>query len=220
MRQAKQTCQEILTMFQARATLEEEYGKKLIKLSKSPLGKDELGSLRDSLDVVRLEIESMGKSHLEVSSKIKDQLESSLAEFNDTQKGKRKMYQYTVDKTFRNKQLYSQQLAKAKEKYDQECVRTKSFPTAKLTLTGKDSSKASAKSEKTEQASKTAELEYQTSLRQLQEINEKWIVEWRVACDKFQLMEEQRIDYLRTTMWNYANILSSTCVEDDEVGMK
>ncbi|CAO3572428.1 unnamed protein product [Mortierella alpina] len=33
---------------------------------------------------------------------------------------------------------------------------------------------------------------------------------------KFQLLEEQRVDYLRTTLWNYANIISSTCVADDE----
>ena len=88
-------------------------------------------------------------------------------------------------------------------------------------------------------------MEYQASIRQLTEINDKWIIEWRAACDvseanyrtpadflitsrvftdravfifqKFQLLEEQRIDYVGTTLWNYANIISSTCVADDEV---
>ncbi|KAF9363390.1 hypothetical protein BGX34_004265 [Mortierella sp. NVP85] len=196
MRHAKVTCQEILSMFQARAALEEEYGKKLLKLSKSPLGKDELGSLRDSLDVVRYEVEATGKSHVELASKMRDQLESALAEFNNSQKDKRKM---------------------AKEKYDAECLRTKGLSAAKMNLAGKELDKVSLKMEKTELASRAADIEYQASIRQLTEINDKWIVEWRAACDKFQLLEEQRIDYLRTTLWNYANIISSACVADDEV---
>ncbi|KAF9962711.1 Proline-serine-threonine phosphatase-interacting protein 2 [Mortierella alpina] len=199
MRHAKLTCQEILTMFQARAALEEDYGKKLLKLSKSPLGKDELGSLRDSLDVIRYEIEATGKSHIELASKMRDQLESALAEFNNNQKDKRKMHQASIDRTFRNKQLYLLQLIKAKEKYDAECIRSKGLSAAKMNLVGKELDKVSA------------------SIRQLSEINDKWILEWRAACDKFQLLEEQRVDYLRTTLWNYANIISSTCVADDEV---
>ncbi|KAF9960382.1 hypothetical protein BGZ65_012419, partial [Modicella reniformis] len=193
MRHAKLTCQEILGMFQARAALEEEYGKKLLKLSKSQLGKDELGSLRDSLDVVRHEVEATGKSHVDLASKMRDQLESALAEFNNSQKDKRKL---------------------AKEKYDAECLRSKGLSAAKLNLVGKELDKVSMKIEKTELASRAAE--YQASVRQLTEVNEKWIVEWRSACDKFQSLEEQRIDYLRTTLWNYANIISSTCVADDE----
>ncbi|KAK5817076.1 hypothetical protein F5H01DRAFT_342368 [Linnemannia elongata] len=217
MRHAKVTCQEILGMFQARAALEEEYGKKLVKLSKSPLGKDEVGSLRDSLDVVRFEIEATGKSHIELASKMRDQLESALEEFNNSQKDKRKLHQASIDRTFRNKQLYLQQLVKAKEKYDAECVRTKGLSAARMNLVGKELDKVSVKMEKTELASRAADVEYQASIRQLTEINDKWIIEWRAACDKFQLLEEQRIDYVGTTLWNYANIISSTCVADDEV---
>ncbi|KAK3844404.1 MAG: hypothetical protein J3R72DRAFT_78132 [Linnemannia gamsii] len=198
MRHAKVTCQEILGMFQARAVLEED-------------------SLRDSLDVVRFEIEATGKSHIELASKMRDQLESALEEFNNSQKDKRKLHQASIDRTFRNKQLYLQQLVKAKEKYDAECVRTKGLSAARMNLVGKELDKVSVKMEKTELASRAADVEYQASIRQLTEINDKWIIEWRAACDKFQLLEEQRIDYVGTTLWNYANIISSTCVADDEV---
>ncbi|KAF9326473.1 Proline-serine-threonine phosphatase-interacting protein 2 [Podila minutissima] len=137
MRHAKLTCQEILGMFQARAALEEEYGKKLLKLSKASLGKDELGSLRDSLDVVRYEIEATGKSHIELASKMRDQLENALADFNNSQKDKRKL---------------------AKEKYDAECIRTKGLSAAKMNLVGKELDKVSLKMEKTELASRAAEV--------------------------------------------------------------
>ncbi|KAG0252027.1 hypothetical protein DFQ27_008323 [Actinomortierella ambigua] len=216
MKQAKTTCQEILTMFQARASLEEEYGKKLLKLAKCPLGKDELGTLRESLDVVRYEIEAIGKSHIELASKIRDQLESALVDVMNSQKDKRKLHQASVDRTFRNKQLYLQQLIKAKEKYDAECLKTKGLSAAKMTLHGKDLDKVSTKIERTELASRAADVEYQQSIRQLTEINDRWISEWGTACDVFQGLEEQRIDYLRTTLWNYANIISTACVADDE----
>ncbi|KAG0376840.1 Proline-serine-threonine phosphatase-interacting protein 2 [Mortierella sp. AD032] len=166
-----------------KAALEEEYGKKLVKLSKSPLGKDEVGSLRDSLDVVRFEIEATGKSHIELASKMRDQLESALEEFNNSQKDKRKLHQASIDRTFRNKQLYLQQLVKAKEKYDAECVRTKGLSAARMNLVGKELDKVSVKMEKTELASRVADVEYQASIRQLTEINDKWITEWRAACD-------------------------------------
>ncbi|KAF9358529.1 Proline-serine-threonine phosphatase-interacting protein 2 [Mortierella sp. AD094] len=213
MRHAKLTCQEILGMFQARAALEEEYGKKLLKLSKSPLGKDELGTLRDSLDVVRYEIEATGKSHIELAGKMRDQLESALAEFNNSQKDKRKLHQASIDRTFRNKQLYLQQLVKAKEKYDAECVRTKGLSAAKMNLVGKELDKVSLKMEKTELASRAADVEYQASIRQLTEINDKWVAEWRAACDS--------CERIRTSLEScdvYQNLQSfiDTCATGEE----
>ncbi|CAG8452754.1 4380_t:CDS:2 [Paraglomus occultum] len=43
LREARQTCEELKTMFYERAVLEEDYGRRLLKLSKAPLGKDETG---------------------------------------------------------------------------------------------------------------------------------------------------------------------------------
>lgn len=40
---------------------------------------------------MRYEIEATGKSHIELASKMRDQLENALAEFNNSQKDKRKL---------------------------------------------------------------------------------------------------------------------------------
>jgi len=37
-----------------------------------------------------------------------------------------------------------------------------------------------------------------------------------MACDKFQDLEEERIDFLKSNLWTYANIMSTVCVSDDE----
>jgi hypothetical protein len=52
--------------------------------------------------------------------------------------------------------------------------------------------------------------------RALQETSYRWIQEWKQACDKFQDFEEERIDFLKTNLWTYANIMSTVCVSDDE----
>ena len=46
MRLAKQTCEELKSFYHERATIEEEYAKKLLKLSKSALGSGELGGTK------------------------------------------------------------------------------------------------------------------------------------------------------------------------------
>ncbi|KAF0542826.1 cell division control protein [Gigaspora margarita] len=33
---------------------------------------------------------------------------------------------------------------------------------------------------------------------------------------KFQYLEEDRIEFLKKVLWNYANLISSICVVDDE----
>jgi hypothetical protein len=50
----------------------------------------------------------------------------------------------------------------------------------------------------------------------LQETTHRWNQEWKHACDKFQDLEEERIDFLKTNLWTYANITSTVCVSDDE----
>src|SRR5436305_11596177 len=50
-----------------------------------------------------------------------------------------------------------------------------------------------------------------------QDTTQQWNYDWRIACDKFQDLEEERIDSLKTYLWTYANLISTVCVADDEV---
>jgi len=50
----------------------------------------------------------------------------------------------------------------------------------------------------------------------LQETTYRWNQEWKTACDKLQDLEEERIDFLKSNLWTYANIMSTVCVADDE----
>lgn len=57
---------------------------------------------------------------------------------------------------------------------------------------------------------------YEHAIYALSEAEKQWAQEWGNACDEFQQIEEQRITEMKTTVWNYVNLLSQTCVTDDE----
>ena len=36
---------------------------------------------------------------------------------------------------------------------------------------------------------------------------------------KFQDLEEERLDFMKNSLWSFANIASTVCVSDDAVGL-
>jgi len=58
--------------------------------------------------------------------------------------------------------------------------------------------------------------DYQAAVKILRETTHRWNTDWKQACDKYQDLEEERIDFLKANLWTYANIMSTVCVSDDE----
>ena len=96
----------------ARAAIEDEYARKLLSLSRKPLGSHEAGTLRASLDVMRGEVEAMGKSHQQVAQQMKSELEEPLAAFAGGMKERRKIIQSGVEKLLKTKIQQTQQVNK------------------------------------------------------------------------------------------------------------
>jgi hypothetical protein len=61
-----------------------------------------------------------------------------------------------------------------------------------------------------------ADKDYKAASKVLEETAHRWTVEWKAACDKYQDLEEERIDFLKGNLWTFANIMSTVCVSDDE----
>ena len=81
---------------------------------------------------------------------------------------------------------------------------------------GKELEKNKVKLDKVHQTVDANKRDYQNSLRVLAETTDRWNKEWKLACDKFQDLEEERIDFLKSNLWAYTNIVSTVCVSDDE----
>lgn len=74
-----------------RAAAEEEYAKKLIKISKMSLGTKECGTLKASLVSVKAELEAMGNAHAEVAAGMRRELEEAVISTSNLIREKRKL---------------------------------------------------------------------------------------------------------------------------------
>jgi hypothetical protein len=80
---------------------------------------------------------------------------------------------------------------------------------------GQEERKNKAKLEKTQINVATSNTEYETAVKILEETTGRWNRDWKAAADKFQDLEEERLDFMKSSLWSFANIASTVCVSDD-----
>ncbi|KAM4062870.1 putative adipose-regulatory protein (Seipin) domain-containing protein [Hirsutella rhossiliensis] len=215
MQGAKQTCDELKSFYSARASIEDEYARKLLNLCRKSLGTQEMGTLRTSLDTVRGEVESMAKQHQSIAAQMKTELEEPLAAFAGGMKERRKIVQNSVEKLLKIKIQQTQQVNKTRDKYEQECLKIKGYLAQGHMVMGQEERRNKAKLEKTQISLATANTEYENAVKALEDTTARWNREWRAATDKFQDLEEERLDFTKSSLWTFANIASTVCVSDD-----
>ncbi|KAH6894302.1 hypothetical protein B0T10DRAFT_399347 [Thelonectria olida] len=212
---AKQTCDELRAFYGARASIEDEYARKLSNLCKKSLGSQELGTLKVSLDTVRGEVEQMAKQHQNIAAQMKSELEEPLAAFAGGMKERRKIVQNTVEKLLKVKTQQTQHVNKARDKYEQECLKIKGYLAQGHMVMGQEERRNKAKLEKTQISLATSNTEYENAVKALEETTARWKREWQAAADKFQDLEEERLDFTKSSLWTFANVASTVCVSDD-----
>lgn len=173
--------------------------------------------LRNSLDTVKIETERQSGFHLTVAQQIRADLEAPTAAFNARQVQHKKTSQSTIEKEFKNKQIQESYVNKARDKYEQDCVRINSFTAQASLVQGKDLEKINLKLERTQQTVQTNEREFANYSKALHDTVQKWEHDWKGFCDSCQDMEESRLEFMKDNMWLYANTISTACVSDDEV---
>lgn len=80
---------------------------------------------------------------------------------------------------------------------------------------GQEERKNKAKLEKTQISVATSNTEYENAVKALEDTTTRWNREWKAAADKFQDLEEERLDFTKSSLWQFANIASTVCVSDD-----
>lgn len=216
MQNAKTTGDELKAYYSARMAIEEEYAKKLLALGKKPLGSAEQGTLKMSLDVVRAETEGMGKQHQMISQQMKRELDEPLAAFAGGLKERRKIVQTGIEKLLKQKNSQTIAVNKTRDKFEQDCLKIKGYLAQGHMVMGQEERKNKAKLEKTQVQMSSNSQEYEAAVKILEETTGRWNREWKAACDKFQDLEEERIDFFKSSLWSYANIASTVCVSDDQ----
>ena len=94
-----------LTGDMRRAAIEEDYAKRLNKLAKYPLGRDEVGDLAASLQNVAAETSAQASYHQALGTELRQSVEQPTAEFAVRLGNLKKGLQGSVEKAYRNKGL-------------------------------------------------------------------------------------------------------------------
>jgi hypothetical protein len=183
MHDAKVTSDELKSFYTARAQIEDEYARKLLSLSRKPLGSCEAGSLRAALDTTRGEVEAMGKSHQAIAGQMKSELEEPLAAFAGGLKERRKIVQNGIEKLLKSKVSQTQTMSKSRDRYEQDCLRIKGYLAQGHMVMGQEERKNKAKLEKTQIQVATSNNEYEAAVKVLEETTVRWNREWKAACD-------------------------------------
>lgn len=181
-------------LYTARAALEDEYAKKLLALARKPLGSCEAGTLRLSLDVVRAEVEAMGKAHANIAGQMKSELDESLSAFAGGMKERRKIIQNGIEKLLKVKMTQNGQVNKARDKFEQDCLKIKGYLAQGHMVMGQEERKVKAKLEKTQIQLSSTSAEYEGTVKTLEETTGRWNREWKAACD---VSATQAIDHYR-----------------------
>ncbi|KAG6382140.1 hypothetical protein JVT61DRAFT_783 [Boletus reticuloceps] len=216
MRGAARTMEELRNFWKERSAIEEDYAKRLAKLAKVPIGKDEIGELRNSIDTLRLETDKQAGSHSQLAQQIRTDLEGQVGAFVSKQQHHKKVYQTAIEKEFKVKQTREQHASKAREKYESDCLRINSYTAQSTLVQGKDLEKIHLKLERAQQTVQVNENDYAQFTRVLQETMQKWEQDWKAFCDTCQDLEEERMEFMKDNIWAYANAVSTVCVSDDE----
>lgn len=127
--------------------------------------------------------------------------------------------------------------SKTRDRFEQDCLRIKGYLAQGHMVMGQEERKNKAKLEKTQIQLASNSNEYEAAVKTLEETTGRWNKEWKAACDvcyasptnncpktnvnplsqKFQDLEEERLDFTKSSLWTYANIASTVCVSDDAV---
>jgi len=183
MQDAKVSGDELKAFYTARAQIEDEYARKLLNLARKPLGSSEAGTLRASLDVVRGEVEVMGKAHQQVAVQMKGELEEPLSAFSGGIKERRKIVQSGIEKLLKTKMQQTATVNKARDKYESDCLKIKGYLAQGHMVMGQEEKKNKAKLEKTQIQMSSTSNEYEAVVKILEETTTRWNREWKLACD-------------------------------------
>ncbi|KAG8920792.1 hypothetical protein FRC02_000696, partial [Tulasnella sp. 418] len=216
MRGAARTMDELRGFWKERIAIEEDYAKRLGKLAKLPIGRDEIGDLRMALDNLRMETEKQSNAHLNFVQEMRREIETPVADFITKQNNHKKTFQVTIEKSFKSKQTQERYVEKAREKYETDCVHINSYTAQSTILQGKELEKISYKLDRANQTVEANARDYQNFARALSDTARRWEGEWKTYCDQCQDLEDERIEFIKDNVWAFANAVSTVCVADDE----
>ncbi|KAI8066801.1 hypothetical protein BC940DRAFT_347285 [Gongronella butleri] len=200
---AERTYTELRAIYEKRAQIERDYGQQMLELSQFALGEHEQGTLGASLERVPLAFEATARAHLDMADQLTHTLNAPLASFMKDQTEVIVARSQQVDQS---RELKNVHLAHVQKMQDAQRE-------AMANLEQKKQANEDTQIAQTSMA--LAEQQLQSTTETLDEVMHKFQADWQSTCDIFQDLEERRINFIRSNLWAFANMMSSVYIVDD-----
>lgn len=186
----------VYSIYKKRADLENEFGEKLLALSTAQeLDEPSEQGVAGAYQAIAMELKKTAESHLDLSRKLKkevsDELEAKLEEY-------RKLFEKwdkTLNQIYEERQKKTMELLKIRSHYLKE----------------HDALKGQSNTN-----TKKLKEQYKTIVTEVDELSQEWVESWTEACETMQAMEEDRVEFIKYNVWEYANLSSARLLIQDE----
>ncbi|ORZ24734.1 hypothetical protein BCR42DRAFT_343187, partial [Absidia repens] len=215
---ATQTCEEIKKLYEIRSQMEGDYGDRLLKLSQLIVGQDEDGTLAESLSHIPSALETTARAHMDLAQQLLHHLQSPLDIFIKEQSELYTAKQRRIQETVKAKGKSHERMIQAKSAYVSECDKLKEIYRylEECIASADEQAQAGADRESCLKNVNAMEQDYRQSIDDYNDVIMNWIDEWRATCDIYQQLEEKRIRFVRSSLWAFANMMSSVYIVDDQ----
>jgi len=154
------------------------------------------------------ETKSQARFHLSLAQQFRSGLEIPTTAFHVRLLHHKTIHQAGIEKLFKTKQFWESCVNEVREKCEQEYARIKSFKAQASLALGKDRKKINVKLERIQESIQTHERKLSNFSMALKETIIKWEQNWKSFCDDCQDMEEDRMNFMKNILLNYANAVS------------
>ncbi|EGV64141.1 formin-binding protein [Yamadazyma tenuis] len=210
------TMQELLDYYLERINIEKDYSRKLERLNSLPLGRNETGVLKKSLDKLNYENNQMVKFNTKFVKSVNQINYEKLNHFYVMYTKKTKRIMSHIHKIVTKKTDILKDLTVTKEAYKQNCSQVKSLGLTVQTTWGKELEKNEKKLEKLQQSSQVTERNYRISIDNFNKINEIFKRDWMLALSEIYQLEIERIQLIKINCFNFCNNVATLCVDNDQ----
>ncbi|BGP17866.1 formin-binding protein [Rhodosporidiobolus nylandii] len=198
-----------------RANAAEAYAKALNKLSKHSFGTGETGHMERAVLATKSEASASAQSQLELAGLLRAQ-EAMLAEFVAKREGARKNPQANIEKLWKDLNRARGHVLQAKKKYEQDAVQINALNAQSALLQGRELDKVTLKLDKVQQTVAQNEADYKNYASVLKTNTIEWNMAFKSFCDLVQDQDEERLEFVKSRLWDYANGQSQLAMNEDE----
>lgn len=211
------TIAELLGFYEEKIRIEKEYNKRLTKLSENfPLGSNETGSLKLSLDKLSMENNAMIQYNHKFTRSVSLQNYDKLLNFQTIYNKKmHKLESHMMKISHKRKEAFKTFEA-YKNRYKDECLQIKSLRFQCQGTWGKELERLEQKLNKLLNGNAHSKKNYIQSCSGLQEMEEIYIRDWSAILRDFYQLEAERIQICKVNCFSYCNSIATLCVENDQ----